>query len=141
MKKDFRHAGLINLRFNGKSFNFDGATTTCTVESSLVERAGNEERVIENFTTTGVAKCNPDDKYDERKGRLISSARAENLAYEKASRTLRDLASYYTDLSAACDQRMYLLNEYTWHNRIFSRNVINDQFKSKKELKAEKEQK
>lgn len=133
MKKgNYNNLDKVNLSFTGKSFKIEGNVTVCEVTSTLRIRLGKTMIKEINYVTKGIATCSKDDKFDEKKGKYISSARAESEAYSLAIAELRKTAKGLVDLSAACDARCWMMSQYKWKNKRFvyniSRDIENQQF-------------
>ena len=125
-------AGEINLVFFDKESHVNekkGATTTL-VNANVCPRFGTNRFLtvwaVSNIDTVGVAYCSDEDHFDETKGKRISSARAENAAYEKAIDYLQKLEKEASDVANACLARIELLKENMEHNRKYIKNVYTD---------------
>lgn len=66
---------------------------------------------IIRFTSTGVAKLSPDDKYNKTLGRHIAEARAKQKAYSVANRVIR---TYYDILNEDMDVLYDFIGESTY---------------------------
>lgn len=79
---------MLKLKFSKPSIKHynDGKITVCTYSCSIIENnAGNAKEVKCEFTSTGIAKCSPNDTVDLDFGRKLADSRAKLKAYKVAS--------------------------------------------------------
>lgn len=74
----------------------------------------------------GVAKCSPEEKFDEKRGSLIAGARANNKAYRIAIRHLLNVRASLLKAADSVSARIELLNEYIDHNDKFIDGIIEE---------------
>lgn len=76
---------MLKLRFSKPSVKTykDGKITVCKYDCTLID--GETKIVVNEFSTTGMSKCSPNDALDVDYGRKLADSRAKLAAYKIAS--------------------------------------------------------
>ena len=117
--------------------NEEKKTVTCIMEGKINPIGGYMYVGIaypfKNVKGIGVAKCNPQDKFDPEIGKAIARARAESDAYLKAVRNLKNekelVCDYFSEL-VRFESRAY---NCAAHNDTYVQRVI-DEYNSQKQF-------
>lgn len=75
--------------------------------------------------TTGISKCNPDDEFDEVRGRRIAVSRAKVKAYNNALKTFGDIFKRFTQMTSVLYDGIMDMCTYIDNEKDAIENVIN----------------